>query len=318
AVMPISKFEPIGTRNSGEGGIKPFWKDEIRARWRDTWSSTFILEYNSVVRAIDRTFGLPEVADISGTTADSIFGMEAVMNLRGLGEHNWGTGKKYVLKKSYKEYYGYPGNLIILPLITMVKHSHHAILECALTFTLTGYIDAYHIGEYTTLWPKGSARTGVLWDILKKWEESPSNQRILIERDENGFVSGGLLLDRDSCLGDDEFKYEFKDVAKINYQRYINIFLPLRDKMRDGEKGEKIDADTIIGLMMKAERELNDLELDIIEKNGERLKEKDDKNYDDFAEGLEEYSRDKTINESFRGALADLSAKYPKKKSAAI
>lgn len=306
----ISKFEPIGTRESGEGGVKPFWKDEIRARWRDTWSSTFILEYNSVVRAIDRTFGLAEAADISGTTADSIFGMEAVMNLKGFGEGGIGTGVKAELwQKQYDMSQGYAGSLIILPLITMVKHGHHAILECALTFALTGYIDAYHIGEYTTLWPKGSAKSGALWDILKKWEESPSNERILIERDENGFVTGGQLLDRGSRLGD----YEFSDITKINYQRYINIFLPLRDKMRDNEK---IDVDTIIQLMNKSEQELNNLELDILKENGKRLK--DDKNYNDFAEGLEEYSKDESIHASFQGALEDLSRKYPKKEFAAV
>ncbi len=302
-----TKFEPLGMSDSGKEGIKPFWKDEIRARWRDTWSSTFILEYNSVVRAIDRTFGLPEVADISGTTADSIFGMEAVMNLTGKGQDGIGTGGSVELRQQkYEASGGYTGDLILLPLITMVKHGHHAILECALTFTLTGYIDSYHIGKYTSLWPKGTAPGGALWNILKKWEDSPSNQRILIERDENGFVSGGLLFDKDERLGN----YEFSDVTKIDYQRYINIFLPLRDKMRDNEK---IDADTLIDFMNESQQELDDLELDIIEKNGKRLKEKEKSrhNYNEFALGLKEYSCDKSIHESYRSALADLSAKYP-------
>jgi len=81
------------TKYKPAGGIKPFWKDEIRSRWRDTWSGAFILKYNSIVRAIDRTFGLAEIADISGTTADSIFGMEAAMALGRLGEQSFGTGE---------------------------------------------------------------------------------------------------------------------------------------------------------------------------------------------------------------------------------
>jgi len=309
-------------KEPGKEGIKPFWKDEIRARWRDTWSSTFILEYNSVVRAIDRTFGLPEVADISGTTADSIFGMEAIMNLTDKGQDRISTGWPLnILQRKYDESIKYTGDLILLPLITMVKLGHHAILECALTFALTGYIDSYSIGEYTSLWPKGSATGTKLWNIFKKWEDSPSNQRILIERDEEGFVTGGRLYAKGEslCDGDSGMAYEFSKVAKLDYQRYINIFLPLRDKMipaKDGPrkgKMQEINAETIVSLMARSEQELDDLELEIIEKNGRRLKEKENspKNYMEFASGLKEYSGDKSIHESFRSALADLSAKYP-------
>ena len=306
-----TKFEPVG-------GVKPFWKDEIRARWRDTWSSTFILEYNSVLRAIDRTFGLSEVADISGTTADSIFGMEAVMNLSGKGEKSFGTQAKPIEFRDDKDKYwsdqyqqsqGYPGYVILLPLITMVKHSHHAILECALTFTLTGYIDAYHIGDYTSLWPKGSSKSGVLWDILKYYEESPGNTRILIERDKDGFVERGILLDKESVIGG----YKFNEINKLNYQTYINVFLELRNKMRDGEK---VDHDVILELMLSSERELDDLEIKILKEGAKKLKEWADENnsyenYNEFAEGLEEYSEKDSINMYFKEKLTNLSDEYP-------
>lgn len=330
SVQRISTFKPVYASRE-EGGVKPFWKDDIRARWRDTWSSTFILEYNSIVRAIDRTFGLPEGADISGTTADSIFGMEAVMHLSGKGQESIGTEKEaiFIMEGSEKKYWedwdiedkekywsehheasgGYPGYVILLPLITMVKHGHHALLECALTFMLTGYIDAYHIGYYTTLWPKGSGRSGKLWEILKKWEDSKSNPRILIERDIDGFVTGGWLFETGEKLD----RFEFSDVARLNYQRYINVFLRLRDFMK--EKKE-INLSTIKQLMYDSEWDLDNLELDIIKENGERLRAGDDdiqskENYKEFAAGLREYSENQSIHETFKSKLEELSGNYP-------
>lgn len=317
SVQKISTFKPVYASRE-EGGVKPFWKDDIRARWRDTWSSTFILEYNSIVRAIDRTFGLPEGADISGTTADSIFGMEAVMHLSGKGQESIGTKKdegEFQVKEEYwSEHYkasgGYPGYVILLPLITMVKHGHHALLECALTFMLTGYIDAYHIGYYTTLWPKGSAGSGKLWEILEKWEDSKSNPRILIERDEDGFVTGGWLFETGEKLSG----FEFSEVVELNYHRYVNIFMPLRDAMKEKHKINKL---YFTALMMQDRDDLYDLELKILDENGKRLQDWADENgkyenYDEFAEGLKEYSEKDSKNPSFKEDLVTLSADYPK------
>jgi hypothetical protein len=331
-----AKFQPVG-------GVKPFWKDEIRARWRDTWSSTFILEYNSVVRTIDRTFGLPEGADISGTTADSIFGMEILMAAKGGGEKSIGTGEVLKLQtiedknrdweRRYLATGGYPGYLILLPLITMVKHGHHAILECALTYALNDYIDAYHIGYYTSLWPKRSAQTGRLWEILQKWENSPSNKHIIIERDKDGFVTGGWLFDKDSYLTDG-YLYGFREVSKLDYQRYINIFLPLRDRMKlldkieeddDEPKREEdnIDVYFIEGLMVASQEGLYMLQLEILEKNAEKLKKwaeenNDYKDYNDFAEGLEEYAAKRLEDEYLSRQLAELSREYRKKELAPV
>ena len=333
-----AKFEPVG-------GVRPFWKDDIRARWRDTWSSTFILEYNSVVRAIDRTFGLPEGADISGTTADSIFGMEAVAALKRRGEESYGTGgaKELATEKAKNKYWfknyiaskGYPGYVILLPLITMVKLGHHAILECALTFTLTGYIDAYHIGKYTTLWPKESATDGPLWKILKYWEEAASNKRIIIERDEDGFVTGGWLFEENSYIG----KFEFEDVTKLDYQRYINVFLPLRDRMKkqdenieedqqkeggdESENENKIDLSFIEKLMVDSDKDLNKLELEILKENAKRLQESGGKNYKNYKEGLKYYSDQCSKgkiekDDDFKEKLKELSEQHTIKDAAPV
>jgi hypothetical protein len=278
----ISSFKPP------EEIIKPFWKDEIRARWRDNWSAAFILEYNSVVRAIDRTFGLPEGADISGTTADSIFGMESVLYLQAQGK-TISTQRESVELDDRGWSMKYPGVVILLPLITMVKHGHHALLECALTFMLTGYIDAYHIGKYTSLWPKGSAQSGPIWDLLKEYEDSPANMRIIIERNEKGFVTGGWLFSKNDTLG----KYTFQDITKINYQRYINIFLSLRDSMRDKSI---INREYIISLMDYSEKKIDDLMYQMIEETAERLSgdDRNEKECDSFLKELEKYCRKET------------------------
>lgn len=290
-------FEPIE-------GIKPFWKDEIRARWRDTWSATFILEYNSVVRAIDRTFGLPEGADISGTTADSIFGMESMLNLQVQNAKISTKGQPDRLEHEgwLKKY---PGEVILLPLITMVKHGHHALLECALTFMLTGYIDAYHIGKYTSLWPKGSALGGKLWTVLKKYEDSPGNMRIIIERDNKGFVTGGWLFGEKDTLG----KYTFEDITKLDYQRYINIFIPLRDRMRRAENNE-INADFIYWGMYYSDLKLDALLYDILEETAKRLKKDGGKNFKEFKKDLKKHVERPETDGNVRNKLQKIYDKY--------
>jgi hypothetical protein len=283
-------------------GIKPFWKDEIRARWRDTWSATFILEYNSVVRAIDRTFGLPEGADISGTTADSIFGMESILYLEAQGK-TISTQKEASKLNDLGWSQKYPGEVILLPLITMVKHGHHALLECALTFMLTGYIDAYHIGKYTSLWPKGSGG-GPLLTLLKKYEDSPSNMRIIIERDKMGFVTGGWLFGKNDSLG----KYSFEDITKLNYQRYINIFLPLRDRMRKGEY--EITAEYIYWMMQYSDLKLDALMYEILEETAKRLKKDGGTNYNKFKKELKKHALSKKTNGNVNDKLRKIYAKY--------
>ncbi len=245
-------------------GVKPFYKgeDALRSRWRDNWSSTFILKHNSVVRAIDRTFGLPEGADISGTTADTIFGIEAMVRIITANAITTLGEKQIPLRADanaqVSKVYASWAPLILLPFITMTKHGHHAIIECALTFTFTGYINAYQIGKYSTLWPTGSSKYTKLLDILKKWEDAPSNIRLIIDRSRDGFVSGGWLLEED----DEIESYTFNDFSKLNYQSYVDFFLPLRNSIEKRPVGR----DFLIQQMKERKKEYPVLVKEVLDK----------------------------------------------------
>lgn len=95
----------------------------------------FMLMPWSTVRRIDVAFGLPEGADISGTTSDAIIVNrlhKRFCNAIGMKS----TSDSKVLQ--------------LLPLVTMVSHGHHTLLESALTLTLFR-VCKYQIGFYTSL-----------------------------------------------------------------------------------------------------------------------------------------------------------------------
>jgi hypothetical protein len=84
----------------------------------------------SSVLKLDRLFGLIQACDISGTTADTMFALEA-----------WGGS--YLTATYY-----------MLPLATIVHNNHHSLIEVALAMSLNGII-SYEVGFYSTLLPKG-------------------------------------------------------------------------------------------------------------------------------------------------------------------
>ncbi len=154
-------------------GIHPQARDAVLSTARSTAPGPgirrYILEPRSTTRKIDLVFGLPPGADISGTTADSIFFMESVDSfLRTVGgpraaAHNLGP------------------MLQLLAPATMVALGHHTVLESALTLTLNGIIN-YSIGYYSTMMPSDAPRNE-LWarlDSLFLWAENhPWNHRML-------------------------------------------------------------------------------------------------------------------------------------------
>jgi len=135
------KNTPVG------GGLYHAHTDAARTAVRHSaWEGTeggisrFRLLSDSNVRVIDAVFGLPEGADISGTTADSIFFVEHVNAF-------------FTDVQQFKTFSAdWLPVVQLLPLATMVAHGHHTLLESALTLTLNDYI-RYSIGFYTTLMP---------------------------------------------------------------------------------------------------------------------------------------------------------------------
>ncbi len=168
------------------GGPKPFWG-----------IGTFRLMANSTVRKVDIAFGLPEGADASGTTADSIL---VVSRVKSFIEAYKALGID--LFKSVPEYL-----LQLLPLVTMVAKGHHTLFESTLTLSFHNYIN-YIIGFYESLLPEakhlGDVDVGRIESALRKASNSKNNFHILGYYNEIGSVYEGYHFTTTNDL--DRFK----------------------------------------------------------------------------------------------------------------
>jgi hypothetical protein len=121
-------------------------------------------------------FGLEKGGDISGTTADTIVAIEALLEnfrVEDLADIDGGGYRVPGLRavETLMKRAGYPDTkiksiqkfmddvqkirniLCLLPVASMGYQGHHTILECAVTLTMNDYID-YHLGLYTSLLPR--------------------------------------------------------------------------------------------------------------------------------------------------------------------
>ena len=135
----------------------------------------------STVLKIDKAFNLPVGADISGTTADSLFFIERFMNR---------------CKMKYDPLFQ------LLALATLVSHRHHALLEVALTYTLNKKITdiEYAIGFFGTLAPKnvpGDTQYGHAYSEIKNVlaECEDKVQHVLVYFDPQGQLIGGYEVE---------------------------------------------------------------------------------------------------------------------------
>lgn len=136
----------------------------------------FLLQESSTIRKIDAVFGLPSGADISGTTADSIFFMKNVEGFFQVAGH--GTTFGHILPA-----------MQLLPLATMVSGAHHTLVESAIVLTMNannpndvyGTLGDYCIGFYSTLLASApdDPEVSMLRSILKKWEAVAQDLHIL-------------------------------------------------------------------------------------------------------------------------------------------
>jgi hypothetical protein len=114
----------------------------------------FQLDEASSIKQIDRMFGLMKMADISGTTADTVFGMEVLWHHFHAGTFK--SGGEWTEKKIaawVEDALRMKEVLYLLPLVTMTYQAHHSLLECAFTLSLNDYID-YSVGVYGSLRPQ--------------------------------------------------------------------------------------------------------------------------------------------------------------------
>ena len=135
AIRELSYIKPTGIlpehlKNSFRTGDSPTV---------DSGCNRWALRMRSRSCQIDKAFGLPFGGDISGTTADSMYGLE--------------VASKHV-KLNTQEAWALD-YLRLLPLISLVGLYNHTVLECALALMYCGIIDDYKIGYYSTLKPKG-------------------------------------------------------------------------------------------------------------------------------------------------------------------
>lgn len=83
----------------------------------------------------------------------------------------------------------------MLPLATIVHNFHHALLEVALALTLNRVMD-YHVGYYTTLWPKGAdspAELSHIRNVLSRVENDDRNRRFLLYYPPGGSHPAGCI-----------------------------------------------------------------------------------------------------------------------------
>lgn len=135
------------------------------------------IEDTSTIGKIDRTFGLPYGADISGTTTDNLY------FLTGWADISSGDPL-----------------LMMLPLAAIVGEYHHSLLEVAAAMTLRKVVN-YSIGFYTTLMPKlpggktALDQRGTIQTILSAAENDLRNKHVLIHYNRTNQIAGCFLAE---------------------------------------------------------------------------------------------------------------------------
>ncbi len=116
--------------------------------------SVFALKDTSTVGKLDEAFGLVPAADISGTTADTMF--------------------------FFNKFPGIDPIFQILPLATIVAGAHHSLIEVALPLSINKVID-YDIGFYASLYPAKTkhAAAGAVKKILDTAQSEKLNHYVL-------------------------------------------------------------------------------------------------------------------------------------------
>lgn len=143
--------------------------------------SGFALKDTSSLGRIDRAFGLVPAADISGTTADTMF--------------------------FFSKFPGIDPLYQVLPMATIVAGAHHSLIEVALPLSQGKVID-YEIGLYSTLLPtkaKHSA-TGAIKKVLEMAQNEKLNHYLLVWYSKDGKAIEGC--------------YEFSPSEKKSFENF--------------------------------------------------------------------------------------------------
>jgi hypothetical protein len=166
-------------RNKPGHAIEP----HVAASWvrpkfgKQSGLEMFRVNRNDLCKRIDLLFGLLKGATISGTTTDTVLVLEAFG--AGLGLH--------------------PG-YYLFPVATIAASLHHTLLEAGLALTLTGAIDSYRVGFYSTLVPTGGlpAELASVRGILDAAEKDLRNRHFILwyEGGDESSPAGCILWNR--------------------------------------------------------------------------------------------------------------------------
>ncbi len=202
-----------------------------------TGITLFKLKQESTIRKIDALFGLPEGADISGTTTDHAYGI--FYCLYSLEQ----KAKAGSIPQSTVDRVNKRLPLVLLtPLIQMIAEYHHSMLESATALSLNDLID-YKIGFYTSLLPlewDSNTRTTTQWrsnlDITNKVRrllqesEAAATHMVVFEGANHDHSLAGYALD----YSDAEEVKKFKKMASLGVDEYFNFAnLPAQVRRND-------------------------------------------------------------------------------------
>ncbi len=153
----------------------------------------------STVKKIEQLFGLPAGADISGTTADSIYFVKRFCPIAG---------------------YQYDDLYQLVALASLVRARHHGLVEVALTLSANKIIE-YHVGYYDTLRPLHSTHPNrsKVDAVFNKWNDHNWNNRILVYFDRTARVIGGWFFR-------DDRNYERLADVSANYSDFLRLSAP--------------------------------------------------------------------------------------------
>lgn len=189
--------------------------------WAVRGMTLWKLKEGSTVWAIDRIFGLPPGADISGTTGDMMALLEVLINILYPPQ-----GKLRVGVIDKRDITPVIELLYLFPFAAMVSLYHHTVLEMGLTLSFNDPAISYQVGYYTTLLPewvakRDNATCRNVYKILKKWEDHPTNLKVVYFTEQDGKTWGAV------CSDEEDLK-RYREIALVS--KHYNKFDKLKDK----------------------------------------------------------------------------------------
>ncbi|MDJ0909429.1 MAG: hypothetical protein QNI99_09545 [Woeseiaceae bacterium] len=150
---------------------------------------------------IDKAFGLPFGGDISGTTSDSMYGLDVARKLAIQSDTT------DVRKLDF---------LVLMPLISLVGLYNHTILECALALMYCDVIDDYRIGYYSTLFPRkcGQDRYADIYAALLQAEQT--SPKLIVYSRQDLLLRGSTKILRGFLMTTEAEVNRFSPLASVN------------------------------------------------------------------------------------------------------